>query len=191
LLTPVAKAFLTDRGFDCTVLAQQVFGGHGYVSEWGVEQFVRDARIGQIYEGTNGIQAMDLIGRKVLRDGGETLMALLRTLRAQQVQRHAEAVEDAFVRLERVTGQLVERAAADPNLAGAAATDYLDLVGYVLYAWLWARMADEAPADDFGAAKRQTAEFYFARLLPRAVALELTVLAASDAVMGPAALPQP
>jgi hypothetical protein len=152
---------------------------------------VRDARIGQIYEGTNGIQAMDLIGRKVLRDGGETLMTLLRTLRAQQVQRHAEAVEDAFVRLERVTGQLVERAAADPNLAGAAATDYLDLVGYVLYAWLWARMADEAPADDFGAAKRQTAEFYFARLLPRAVALELTVLAASDAVMGPAALPQP
>src|SRR5690606_20778123 len=101
LLTPVAKAFLTDRGFECAVLAQQVLGGHGYVRESGLEQVVRDARIAQIYEGTNGIQAMDLIGRKVLRDGGETLGALLATLRGEAAPQHyGAAVEEALLRLE-------------------------------------------------------------------------------------------
>lgn len=184
LLTPVAKAFFTDRGFDCTVIAQQVFGGHGYVTEWGMEQLVRDARIGQIYEGTNGIQAMDLIGRKVLRDGGETLKALIAQLREQPVSHHADSVAAALERLESVTAELVRRAADEPALAGAAATEYLDLVGYTLYGWLWARMADAAGDDDFGAAKRAVAGFYMARLLPRASALADSMLADATTVAG-------
>jgi alkylation response protein AidB-like acyl-CoA dehydrogenase len=184
LLTPIAKAFLTDRGFECAVLAQQVFGGHGYVAEWGVEQIVRDARIAQIYEGTNGIQAMDLIGRKVLRDGGANLHALLTRIRASRVSAdYAPRVEQALARLERVTLELVRRCADDVHLPGAAATDYLDLFGYTLYAWLWARMADAAPTDEFGEAKRQTARFYFDRLLPRTLGLEQSILADADAVM--------
>ncbi len=185
LLTPVAKSFLTDRGFECAVLAQQVLGGHGYIAESGLEQIVRDARIGQIYEGTNGIQAMDLINRKVLRDGGATLAALLGVLRARPAaEPYAKPLAEAFGRLERVTADLLRRSADDVNLSGAAAADYLDLVGYTLYAWLWATMAAAAPDDGFGTAKRQTAGFFFARLLPRAVALEQSALAASSAVMG-------
>jgi hypothetical protein len=185
LLTPVAKAFLTDRGFECAVLAQQVFGGHGYVAEWGVEQVVRDARIAQIYEGTNGIQAMDLINRKVLRDGGATLDSLLAHVREIPLSDiYRQPVDDALSRLERVTRALLSRAGDDPDLSGAAAVDYLDLVGYTLYAWLWARMADAVDDDDFGAAKRHTAAFYLARLLPRTLALEQSILADSAAVMG-------
>jgi alkylation response protein AidB-like acyl-CoA dehydrogenase len=183
LLTPIAKAFLTDRGFECAVLAQQVFGGHGFVREWGVEQIVRDARIAQIYEGTNGIQAMDLISRKVLRDGGHLLGALLDELAGQPVAAEwRDAVAQAFARLSRVTSALVERSRTDPTLAGAVATDYLDVVGYTLYAWLWGRMALCAPDDAFGAAKRQTTAFYFERLLPRALGLEASVLAPQTAV---------
>jgi alkylation response protein AidB-like acyl-CoA dehydrogenase len=188
LLTPVAKAFFTDRGFECTVIAQQVFGGHGYVSEWGMEQLVRDARIGQIYEGTNGIQAMDLIGRKVLRDGGETLKALIGRMRAVKLSHHAETVSEALDRLEAVTGELVRRAGDEPDLAGAAATSYLDLVGYTIYGWLWARMADAAGDDDFGIAKRQLADFYMAWLLPTTTMLEKTVLADSRVVTTPMSL---
>jgi alkylation response protein AidB-like acyl-CoA dehydrogenase len=185
LLTPIAKAFLTDRGFECAVLAQQVFGGHGYVAEWGVEQIVRDARIAAIYEGTNGIQAMDLIGRKVLRDGGATLASLLDHIRSSgSSPAYAERVAEAADRVARVTSELLERCKGDAHLPGAVATDYLDLVGYTLYAWLWARMADAAGDDEFGAAKRQTAEFYFARLLPRTLALEQSIRADAAAVMG-------
>jgi hypothetical protein len=184
LLTPVAKAFLTDRGFECAVLAQQVLGGHGYVSEWGLEQIVRDARIAQIYEGTNGIQAMDLIGRKVLRDGADTLRALMSVMRGERLPKDFERpVEEAFARLERVTTGLLERTRDDVDLPGAAAVDYLELVGYTVYAWLWAKMAGAAPADAFGAAKQQTAEFFFARLLPRTLGLEQSILTDSRSVM--------
>ncbi len=184
LLTPVAKAFLTDRGFECAVLAQQVFGGHGFVREWGVEQIVRDVRIAQIYEGTNGIQAMDLVNRKVLRDGGSTLRSLLENIRAEAVpEAFRVGLVAALDRLETVTAELVSRARQDAELPGSAATDYLDLLGYTLYAWLWARMAETAPADEFGDAKRRCAEFYFARILPRTLALEQTVLANSASVM--------
>jgi alkylation response protein AidB-like acyl-CoA dehydrogenase len=184
LLTPVAKAFLTDRGFECAVLAQQVLGGHGYVAEWGLEQIVRDARIAQVYEGTNGIQAMDLIGRKVLRDGGDTLRTLISVMRGEPLPpAYVEPVDEAFVRLDRVTAALLARAPDDVNLPGAAAVEYLDLVGYTIYAWLWAKMAGAAPDDEFGAAKRHTAEFYFARVLPRTFGLERSVLADSASLM--------
>ena len=184
LLTPVAKAFLTDRGFECAVLAQQVLGGHGYVREWGLEQIVRDARIAQIYEGTNGIQAMDLINRKVLRDGGDTLRSLLTVIRAEpSPERYGQVADEALLRLERVTESLLKRARNDVDLPGAVAVDYLDLIGYTLYGWLWAKMAEVAPDDEFGAAKRDTAAFYFDRLFPRALALERSILADSRAVM--------
>ena len=185
LLTPIAKAFLTDRGFEAAVLAQQTFGGHGYIREWGVEQIVRDVRIGQIYEGTNGIQAQDLIVRKVLRDGGKTLAALFATFDPAAVEEgYREALGDAFARVEAATAHVLDRAAEDADLPGAVSTDYLDLVGYTLYAWFWARMATAAGDDDFGRAKKECAAFYFARLLPRTLALEAGVLTGSACVMG-------
>jgi 3-(methylsulfanyl)propanoyl-CoA dehydrogenase len=184
LLTPVAKAHLTDRGFECCVLAQQVFGGHGYISEWGVEQFVRDARIAQIYEGTNGVQALDLVGRKVLRDGAATVDEFIALMRAGlPAGSYHDSVTAALDRLQRVTRDLLERSRQDPALAGAVSVDYLDLFALTVYAWLWARMVEVAPADEFGAAKRHTAAFFFARLAPRAVALEAAIGGASSVVM--------
>jgi alkylation response protein AidB-like acyl-CoA dehydrogenase len=186
LLTPVAKAFLTDRGFECCVSAQQVFGGTGYIVESGIEQFVRDSRIAQIYEGTNGIQALDLIGRKVLRDGGATLNEFVELLRAELPAdaRHAEPTLRALRRLQQVTADLVARSAHDPNLAGAVATDYLDLLGLTTYAWLWARMDAGARDNEFGIAKRHTATFFFERLLPRTEGLAVAVGAGTEALMG-------
>src|SRR5262249_10355345 len=113
LLTPVAKAHLTDRGFECCVMAQQVFGGHGYIAEWGVEQYVRDARIAQIYEGTNGVQALDLLGRKVLRDGGTTADEFIVSMRADVNgvdAAYRDALATAIDRLADVTRRVVERA---------------------------------------------------------------------------------
>ena len=187
LLTPVAKAHLTDRGFEACVMAQQVFGGHGYIAEWGVEQFVRDARIAQIYEGTNGVQALDLLGRKVLRDGGVTANEFIASMRGDVnavAGEYRDALEVAIDRLSDVTRRLLARAARDPALAGAASVDYLDLFALTTYAWLWARMATVAPADAFGAAKRHTAKFFFSRLLPRAVALTQAIDGDSAAIMG-------
>ena len=184
LLTPIAKAFLTDNGFNGAVLAQQVFGGHGYVQESGIEQVVRDTRISQIYEGTNGVQALDLIGRKVLRDGGITLRHFIDDMAESEVAaEHQSALNDALDRLIRVTASVVDRAAEAPDLPGAVSVDYLDLVGLTIYAWLWARMVAVAPADDFGDAKRATAKFFFDRLLPRSLGLEQSIAAEADAVM--------
>jgi alkylation response protein AidB-like acyl-CoA dehydrogenase len=184
LLTPVAKAFLTDNGFQGAVLAQQVFGGHGYIQEWGVEQLVRDARIGQIYEGTNGVQALDLIGRKMLRDGGITLRKFIDHMaQAEVADAHQADLNEALDRLVRVTAYVVDHAADDPNLPGAVATEYLDLFGFTIYAWLWARMAAVAPEDEFGDAKRAMAQFFFARMLPRTLGLEGSICSSGAAVM--------
>ncbi len=184
LLTPIAKAFMSDRGFDCAVMAQQVFGGHGFIKEWGMEQIVRDARIAQIYEGTNGIQALDFAARKVCRDGGRTLYALLDTMAATPVETpYRQPLHEALARLRGATVHLVESAGKDADLPGAVSTDFLDLTGHTVYAWLWARMAAASRDDAFGRAKRQTADFYFARLLPKTLALEASVRADSRAVM--------
>ncbi|UUC52977.1 acyl-CoA dehydrogenase C-terminal domain-containing protein [Pseudomonas citronellolis] len=190
LLTPVAKAFFTDTGLESCVHGQQVFGGHGYIREWGQEQLVRDVRIAQIYEGTNGIQALDLVGRKVLANGGE-LLALF----AGEVRAFAEAAADdefsaplveALDQLEALTRQLQERAKQDPREAGAAAVDYLHLFGYTAYAYMWARMARAASGqvDDFRQGKLATARFYFARLLPRTQSLASAVRAGSESLYG-------
>jgi len=184
LLTPIAKAFLTDRGFEAAVAAQQVFGGHGFIREWGVEQIVRDTRIGQIYEGTNGVQAQDLIGRKVLRDGGSTLTELLDSFDLETVaQPYREPLAEAIDRVRDSTADIIARADSDPDLPGAVSTDYLDLIGYTLYGWFWARMASVAGDDAFGTGKRQCAAFYFARILTRTLGLAASIRSDSECVM--------
>ncbi len=184
ILTPIAKAFLSDRGFAGSVLAQQVFGGHGYIQEWGVEQIVRDTRIAQIYEGTNGVQALDLIARKVLRDGGVSLRRFIDDMAQSEVApEFQEALNEALDRLIRVTASVVDRAKDDANLAGAVSVDYLEICGLTIYAWLWARMAQHAPADEFGDAKRATARYFFARVLPVCAGLEQAIAAPSEVVM--------
>ncbi len=186
ILTPIVKGFLTDMSLECTSLALQVHGGHGYVRETGVEQFFRDARITAIYEGTNGVQAQDLLGRKVLGTG----CALARQLGGEIggfCERHAGSAELApFVapvagllkEWSEATERLAERAAGDPDEIGAAAMDYLKLTGYLCLAWCWARMAAVSTAalakggtgPEFHRAKLATARFYFERILPRAEA---------------------
>ncbi len=186
LLTPVAKAFLTDRGFECCVMSQQVYGGAGFIVESGVEQFVRDSRIAQIYEGANGIQALDLIGRKVLRDGGEALFKLLDSFEDDLPQdaMYRDVVIGQFERLRALTGNLEARSKDDPNLPGAISCDFLELLGLIIFAWLWAMMAHRAPDDDFGLTKRHTAAWFFKRMLPKTDALALAMSADTDQLMG-------
>ena len=183
LLTPVVKAFLTDNGYETCTIAQQVLGGHGFIRDWGMEQYVRDARINMIYEGTNGIQALDLLGRKVLHDGGARLGLLLARVQGFAKAQAGDARMDAFVaplaallkEVADVSAEIGRDAAADPDVATAAATPYLRLLGHLVYAWLWARMAKlalDAPAPDaFLRGKLATARFYYARMLPETAAL--------------------
>ncbi len=189
LLTPVTKAFLTDRGLESTVFGQQVFGGHGYVREWGQEQLVRDVRIAQIYEGTNGIQAMDLVGRKIVANNGklyETFAAeMAEFIMAHRddanLQEFIAPLSASIERLSDVTEHVLKAAKSDPNSIGAACTDYLDLFGYVSLAFMWAKMvavaAPKVASDSSGFydAKVKTARFYYSRLLPRTVALAESV----------------
>ncbi|MBC6907227.1 acyl-CoA dehydrogenase [Saccharophagus sp. K07] len=178
LLTPVAKAFISDMAFEAAVACQQVFGGHGYIREWGQEQFVRDIRITQIYEGTNGIQAMDLMGRKTVACGGALLAEyLLEINEFMDTERDTldslgltAALRDAVVKLGEITQVVITRSAQNPCDIGAAAVEYLHLLGHVSYAYLWARMAcvaSRADASPFTDGKIKTAQFYFAHLLPR------------------------
>jgi hypothetical protein len=183
LLIPVLKAVLTDQGFALAVQAQQVLGGHGYIAEWELEQIVRDARIAMIYEGTNGIQALDLVGRKLPMKGGAPLMAWFGDLRAF-VKAHEgdERLRATFLDPLRTAAKdmqaAVEFFVADgmrnPDAALAGATDFLHLFGHVAIGWCWAQMAVAAQAaldagsDEaaFHAAKLATGRFYMARLLP-------------------------
>ncbi len=195
LLTPVAKAFFTDTGLESCVHGQQVFGGHGYIREWGQEQLVRDVRIAQIYEGTNGIQALDLLGRKVVANGGAALRLFAAEVRGfahEHESPFGERLVEALERLEAVSGWLLEQAKADPNSVGAASVEYLHLFGYVAYAYMWARMAAVAQArrsedEAFYSGKLATAEFFFARLLPRSLSLEASIRAGSRPLYGLAA----
>ena len=184
LLTPVVKAFLTDRGLDGAVMGQQVLGGHGFIKEWGMEQIVRDARIGQIYEGANGIQALDLVGRKIMRDGGGLMLEVIEDMKASNVD-GAYKIElvEACDRLARSTQSIVARGKDDPHLPGAVSVDYLDMVGMTMCAWVWALMASCAPEDDFGVAKKATARYFYDRLLPKTLGLERSIEAEADAVM--------
>ncbi|MFV3382617.1 acyl-CoA dehydrogenase C-terminal domain-containing protein [Pseudomonas sp. NY15354] len=190
LLTPVAKAFLTDLGLECTVHGQQVFGGHGYIREWGQEQLVRDVRITQIYEGTNGIQALDLMGRKVVGSGGAFYRLFSDEIRQFIASAGAEMGEftqplaAALEQLDGLTEWVMEQAKGNPNEIGAASVEYLQAFGYVAYGYMWALMARAARAGDgdeaFYDAKLGTARFYFARLLPRVDSLVASVKAGSE-----------
>jgi len=190
LLTPVAKAFLTDLGLETTVHGQQVFGGHGYIREWGQEQLVRDVRITQIYEGTNGIQALDLMGRKIVANGGayyQTFADEIRQFIASSDAGQAEFTQPlsaALDTLDELTHSVVDRARTNANEIGAASVEYLHVFGYTAYAYMWAMMAKAAlgkeAQDDFYASKLGTARFYFARLLPRIHSLSASVKAGSE-----------
>ncbi|MEN5201700.1 acyl-CoA dehydrogenase C-terminal domain-containing protein [Pseudomonas wadenswilerensis] len=192
LLTPVAKAFLTDLGLESAVHGQQVFGGHGYIREWGQEQLVRDVRITQIYEGTNGIQALDLMGRKVVGSGGALYKLFadeIRHFTASADSNLAEFVKPlnaALDNLDDLTAWVLDRAKNNPNEIGAASVEYLQVFGYTAYAYMWALMARTALAkqgeDDFYASKLGTARFYFARLLPRIHSLSASVKAGSESL---------
>jgi alkylation response protein AidB-like acyl-CoA dehydrogenase len=195
LMTPVIKAFCTDVGFEITNTALQCFGGHGYIREYGMEQFVRDARIAQIYEGTNGVQAMDLLGRKVPDDNGRLVRRfgavaerdLTTAGQHAAVQPLAESVRGALQALVRVTGTVMGRAARNPDEIGAAAVDYLRLFGLVATGWMWVRMATVAAAgtstNPVASSKLATAQFYVTKLLPEAHALVQRIEAGSASVM--------
>ncbi|MEF0147856.1 MULTISPECIES: acyl-CoA dehydrogenase C-terminal domain-containing protein [Pseudomonas] len=190
LLTPVAKAFLTDMGLETTVHGQQVFGGHGYIREWGQEQLIRDCRITQIYEGANGIQALDLVGRKLVADGGRSYQLLSNEMRAFAQGLAPSRGEfrtpllAALDNLDELTAWVLDRAQGNPREIGAAAVEYLHAFGYTLYAYLWARMADVAMAQEgaFYQSKLGTARFYFARMLPRIHSLSAVIKAGSDSL---------
>jgi hypothetical protein len=199
LITPVIKGYLTDKGFAAAVNAQQVLGGHGYIREHGMEQFVRDARITQIYEGTNGIQAMDLVGRKLPRDGGRAVRSFFALVggdiaeakRAGDPAGIAAALEPALQDLQAATMWLAQNAPADPDNAGAGAYPYMDLMGLVALGWMWLKMAAassralENGAQDrpFHEAKLTTARFYAQRELPLSVALKRKIEAGAETLM--------
>lgn len=177
LLTPVVKAFLSDKGLEGCVDAQQVFGGHGFIREWGMEQLVRDVRIAQIYEGTNGIQAGDLMGRKVVKNKGvfvASFVAEMRETAVRLVAPELAGLQKAFVaaidRLDGLTRTVIDASAKNPDEINAAAVDYLHVFGFTTYAYMWALMAEAAlpkkAEDSFYADKLALADFFVARVLP-------------------------
>lgn len=175
LLTPITKAFMTDRGFDACVTAQQVFGGHGYIQEWGMEQLVRDVRIAQIYEGTNGIQALDFAVRKVAADGGAALFTLLAEIDNALEQAPQPQLRALVAQYRQLITALLDAAKQNPHLLPTVACDLLDLTGYLLYGYMWQQTLtalDPAKHNaEFIASKQQTAQFYFERILPKAAGL--------------------
>ena len=182
LLTPVVKGVLTDQGFANTVMAQQMFGGHGYIAEHGMEQFVRDARIAQIYEGANGIQALDLVGRKLGKDGGRALMAFMNEVGSFLKEKGADEKMKPFVtpmgvslgHLQQASMWFMQNAMGKPDNAGAGATDYMHMFGLVALGYMWCKIAEAALAklpQANGAAARYnakltTARFFMERMLP-------------------------
>ncbi len=200
LLTPVIKGFQTDKGFEMTVQAQQVFGGHGYIEEWGMSQFARDARIAMIYEGANGVQALDLVGRKLAQDGGKHVMAffdLVKTFIAENkdddrlAKDFLDPLKSASKDLQAAATYFLQNAAKSPNNALAGSTDFLHMFGHVCLGLMWARMAKaaveglDANADDpaFLETKLATGRYYMARQLP-ATAMHLArIESGADTVM--------
>ena len=198
LITPVIKGYLTDKGFEAAVQAQQVFGGHGYIREHGMEQFVRDARITQIYEGTNGIQAMDLVGRKLPKDGGRAVRAFFQLVGSDIAEAKAAgdpagvgaALEPALGDLQSATMWLAQNGMANPDNAGAGAYDYMDLMGLVSLGWMWLKMAGASQKaltgggnGDFYEGKLALAHFFASRELPESTALRRKIEAGAETLM--------
>ena len=197
LMTPIAKAFLTDYGFEVTNMGLQIHGGHGYIRETGVEQYVRDARITQIYEGANGIQALDLVGRKLPAHTGRYLRSFFHPVQSwieeqsvnTELQSFVLPVAKAFGRLQLATGHIAQAGLGNPDEGGAAASEYLRLFGLVALGYLWARMAqisiEKQGGDDnaFYAAKIITARFFMERVLPQTGALFAAIMSGSNTMM--------
>ncbi|MGI4877205.1 MAG: acyl-CoA dehydrogenase C-terminal domain-containing protein, partial [Janthinobacterium lividum] len=199
LLTPVIKGYCTDKGYEVATASQQVYGGHGYIAEWGMDQFVRDARIAQIYEGTNGIQAMDLVGRKLGLNGGRALRIYLQLLAAviadakgdTRLASLAGGLEKANGELQASTMWLMQHGLSNPDDAGAAATAYMHLLGIVAlgHMWLVIAKASHAAIDGgtgdraFYEAKLITARYFAERFFPDAGALRRKLEAGSEAMM--------
>ena len=199
LLTPVIKGYGTDKGYEVATNMQQVFGGHGYIEEWGMSQFVRDARIAQIYEGTNGVQAMDLCGRKLAQKGGAAIQAFFKVVGDDigaakgddDLGPLAEALEKALGQQQAATMWFMNNAMQNPNHLGAGAHHYMHMMGIVTLGWMWLRMAKVAQAalaagtEDkaFYEAKLATARYYMDRYLPDAGALRRKLEAGSDSTM--------
>ena len=198
LLTPIVKAFITDNGWSATSSCLQVLGGHGYIKEWGMEQFVRDARINMIYEGTNTIQSLDLLGRKVLSNNGATLRKfgkLVGALVAEEGvnEQMAEFITPVAIlgeQMTKFTTELGFKGFQNPDEVGAAAVDYLRVAGHLVFGYFWARMAQVAlreiaagNTDPFYVAKLQTARFYFAKLFPETASLMRTARTGSKVLM--------
>ncbi|WP_062212353.1 acyl-CoA dehydrogenase C-terminal domain-containing protein [Aureimonas sp. AU12] len=200
LMTPVIKGVLTDKGFENAVMAQQVYGGHGYIAEWGMEQFVRDARIAQIYEGANGIQALDLVGRKLALNGGRAVQAFFKEVSAfceenrstEAMAPYTKALKKGLNDLQQATMWLMQNAMAEPDNAGAASTDYMHLFGLVALGYMSARSANVAQeklasgkAGDAGflEAKLVTARFFMDRLMPETAAHLARIASGSDSMM--------
>ena len=198
MLTPIVKAFLTDNGWTATSACLQVFGGHGFIKEWGMEQFVRDARINMIYEGTNTVQSLDLLGRKILGNNGATLRKfgklVAKLVEEEGVnEKMAEFITPIAVLGEQMTKFTTEigfKGFQNPDEVGAAAVDYLRVAGHLVFGYFWARMAQVAlrqigagNTDTFYLAKLQTARFYFAKLFPETATLMRTARSGSKVLM--------
>ncbi len=196
LVTPIVKAFLTDNAWIATSHCMQVFGGHGFIHEWGMEQFVRDARINMIYEGTNTIQSLDLLGRKVLGDNGAKLKKFGRLVAEfveeegtnEAMQEFINPLAELGEKVTKLTTEIGMKAFKNPDEVGAAAVDYLRICGHLVFGYFWARMAKVAlekvgGGDPFYKAKLCTARFYFAKLLPETATLIRTARAGSASLM--------
>jgi len=196
LLTPIVKAFITDNGFATTNMAMQIYGGHGYIREWGMEQYVRDARINMIYEGTNTIQSLDLLGRKVLGDNGAKLRKFGKLVAElveaegtnEDMAEFINPLADLGQKVEKLTMEIGMKAFQNPDEAGAAAVDYLRVVGHLVLGYFWARMAKLAlerqdSAETIYRSKLATARFYFAKLMPETAALIRSARAGAKPLM--------
>ncbi len=200
LLTPVVKGVLTDKGFENTVTAQQVFGGHGYIREWGMEQFVRDSRIAQIYEGTNGIQALDLVGRKLPMNGGRALRAFIEEVNGftksymenDKMLPYTKPLRNAVKALEGSTMWLMQNGMENPDNAGAASTDYMHLMGLVTLGYMWCLMAEKSlegldsgdkDKANFYENKLITARYFMERILPEAQAHLARIESGAESMM--------
>ncbi|RKF16586.1 acyl-CoA dehydrogenase [Roseovarius spongiae] len=199
LLTPVIKGFLTDEGFDMTILAQQIYGGHGYIEETGMSQFARDARIAMIYEGANGVQALDLVGRKLAQDGGKHVMAFFDMVKDFCRENDGEAMTDFVVPLKSASKDLqaagmffMQHGMKNPNAALAGSYDFMHLFGHVCLGLMWAHMARAALAQlaagdgdpAFYEAKLATARYYMARRLPATRTHLARIESGAEPVMG-------
>jgi alkylation response protein AidB-like acyl-CoA dehydrogenase len=198
LLTPIVKAFITDNAWTATSACMQVFGGHGFIREWGMEQYVRDARINMIYEGTNTIQSLDLLGRKVLANQGASLKKFGRLIAELVAEAQGDDDMAEFInplaklgqQMTQFTGEIGYKAMQNADEVGAAAVDYLRVAGHLVLGYFWARMAQVALQqiskghhDPFYQAKLQTARFYFAKLFPETASLMLTARAGAAVLM--------